>query len=301
MAIHKKAETSTRQVAKPRTRQPEPVEDYAQPQYAAQPRQTVVTPNYGVQQPGNPLNVFMIALLVGAAFIIGTLYSRVKTLEGGTVATGNTVAAGNTGGTVANNAGTGGAIQPTAAPAAGNGLRATTVDPVTDDDHVRGSKDAPIVLIEYSDIECPFCQRFHPTMKQIKEEYGDKVAWVYRHFPLSSIHPRAQKAAEATECVAELGGEEKFWTYLDGLIAGSDLSDTGLATAAQQIGVNQAAFTTCLSSGKYAQKVSQQMASGERAGVTGTPGTVLVAGGQTQLVPGAYPYDQLKTIIDATQ
>src|SRR5690606_13816032 len=122
-----------------------------------------------------------------------------------------------------------------------------------------------------------------------------------RHFPLSSIHPRAQKAAEATECVAELGGSEKFWTYLDTLIAGTDLSDTGLATEAQKLGINQSAFTTCLSSGKYASKVSQQMATGESAGVTGTPGSVLIAGGKTQLIPGAYPYDQLKAIIDATQ
>lgn len=87
---------------------------------------------------------------------------------------------------------------------------------VSTDDHLRGNKDARLVLIEYSDYECPFCQQFHPSMTQLMSEYGDKIGWVYRHYPLS-FHPSAQKAAEASECVAKLTDDETFWEYSDAL------------------------------------------------------------------------------------
>ena len=85
---------------------------------------------------------------------------------------------------------------------------------VDSDDHIIGNPNAKIVLVEYSDFECPFCQRFHPTMQQIMEEYGDDVAWVYRHFPLS-FHPNARPAAITSECVAKLGGNNAFWKFAD--------------------------------------------------------------------------------------
>lgn len=87
---------------------------------------------------------------------------------------------------------------------------------VTDVDHFRGNKDARLVLVEYSDYECPFCQQFHPSMTQLMDEYGDKIGWVYRHYPLS-FHPSAQKAAEAAECVTQLTDNETFWEYTDAL------------------------------------------------------------------------------------
>lgn len=83
-------------------------------------------------------------------------------------------------------------------------------------EHYRGAANAKIVLVEYSDFECPFCQRFHPTMVQLLEEYPQDVAWVYRHYPLS-FHPSAQKAAEASECVAKLADNETFWSFADSL------------------------------------------------------------------------------------
>lgn len=88
---------------------------------------------------------------------------------------------------------------------------------VTAADHIKGSINAPVKIVEYSDLECPFCKMFHATLQEIisDPEYKDKVAWVYRHFPLTQLHSKAPKEAEATECAAEVGGNEGFWKFVD--------------------------------------------------------------------------------------
>ena len=86
--------------------------------------------------------------------------------------------------------------------------------PITAEDHFNGDINAPIKIVEYSDIDCPFCKRFHTTLEQVKALYGDKVVWVYRHFPIPQLHPDSINKSHATECVAELGGNDKFWQYL---------------------------------------------------------------------------------------
>src|SRR3989338_8105483 len=88
---------------------------------------------------------------------------------------------------------------------------------ITDSDHIRGLSSAPVKVIEFSDTECPFCKMFHGTMKQAMDEYGKdgRIAWVYRHFPIDSLHSKARKEAEALECAGELGGNEGFWKYVD--------------------------------------------------------------------------------------
>src|SRR6185436_7093141 len=85
------------------------------------------------------------------------------------------------------------------------------MEPVTEKDHILGNPNAEVIMVEYSDLECPFCKEFHSTLRRVMNEYGKdgKVAWVYRHFPIDSLHPKARKEAEATECAAELGGESK--------------------------------------------------------------------------------------------
>lgn len=192
---------------------------------------------------------------------------------------------------------------------------AVEVASVSSTDHLRGDKDADIVLIEYSDLECPYCKIYHETMKQLFAEYGKtgQVAWVYRHFPLSygetALHKQAAKEAEATECAYELGGNDAFWKITDSIYSttksndGLDLST--LPTLAEAAGVDKTKFVACLDSGKYAAKVKESYEEGLKAGASGTPYTVIRYKGQNiPLVDeqgrglGALPYDVFKKVID---
>lgn len=94
------------------------------------------------------------------------------------------------------------------------------INPVDEDDHIRGDLDAEIVLVEYSDFLCPFCGQFHDTMKQIVDTYeADQVAWVYRQFPIPQLHPEAPRYSQASECIADIEGNEAFWDYADEVFA----------------------------------------------------------------------------------
>lgn len=231
----------------------------------------------------------VVGLLVVAAFLIGSLWTKVQLLEG-SLSSEKQIAGGGDGG--------GGAP---AVPPAGK----ADVAPVSDSDHVRGNRSARIALIEYSDLECPFCKRFHPTAQQVVDEYDDRVMWVYRHFPLDNIHSKARKEAEATECAAQLGGEDGFWDFVDKIYEvtpsnnGLDL-DT-LPDLAAGIGLDRGAFQNCLDSGKFTQLVEDNYQSGIKAGITGTPGNILLdtETGETRVLPGAVPFEQLKSAIDA--
>jgi protein-disulfide isomerase len=186
------------------------------------------------------------------------------------------------------------------APTAPTPAPAADVPEVTGDDHVRGNPNAKVTVVEYSDIECPFCKRHHPTLVQLLDLYGDDVNWVYRHFPLSSIHPNAQKAAEATECVASLK-KDAFWPYLDALIAAPALGEDAYVTAAKAQGVNEAAFRDCLTSGKFAQLVTDQQNGGAGAGVQGTPANFIIDNdsGDAVTIDGAAPLSNFQSAIDA--
>jgi protein-disulfide isomerase len=164
---------------------------------------------------------------------------------------------------------------------------------VNDGDYIRGNEDAKITIVEFSDFECPFCSRFHPTLQQAMGEYGDDVRWVYKHFPLDSIHPQARPAAEASECAGEQG---KFWEYSDELFANqASLGDAYFKQLASQQGLNTSKFNDCLASGKYADKVEADYQAGIAAGVRGTP-TSFING---QEINGAQPYASVKAAIDS--
>lgn len=173
---------------------------------------------------------------------------------------------------------------------------------VTDEDYYKGDKDAEITIVEFSDFECPFCKRFHPTMQQVVDEYGGKVKWVYRHFPLTSIHPKAPKEAEAAECAGELGGNDGFWAFTDKLFevtpANNGLDLAQLPIIAQQVGLNKKKFETCLNSGKYAAKVQQQANQATKAGARGTPYSIIISGDTHIPLNGALPFEQVKSTID---
>ncbi|MEQ1849091.1 MAG: thioredoxin domain-containing protein [Candidatus Peribacteraceae bacterium] len=102
-------------------------------------------------------------------------------------------------------------------PSAAGVEQPASVPELTSDDHVRGNRKADIAVFEYSDFQCPFCTRVHGTYKQIIDHYGDQVMWVYRHFPLTSIHPDAVPYSKGSECAAKLGGEDAFWSFTDEL------------------------------------------------------------------------------------
>jgi protein-disulfide isomerase len=92
---------------------------------------------------------------------------------------------------------------------------ATKMRPVSADDHILGDINSEIIIVEYSDLDCPFCKVFHSTMHQVIEKSQGKVAWVYRHYPIPQLHPNAPKKAEEAECAWEMGGNDGFWKYAD--------------------------------------------------------------------------------------
>src|SRR3989344_990390 len=175
---------------------------------------------------------------------------------------------------------------------------------VTERDHIIGSREASLVIVEYSDTECPFCKTFHNTMHQIVRDYDKEVAWVYRHFPIAQLHTRAAKEAEATECANELGGNQAFWNYLDKLFATTNSNDSlnpnELPKIATAVGLDETAFNTCLSSGRYAELVQKSVAEAIKAGALGTPYSVIITkNGQKMLINGAEPIAMVKAKIDA--
>lgn len=184
--------------------------------------------------------------------------------------------------------------------------------PISASDHVKGNLDtAEVVIVDYSDLECPYCKLLHNTFAQIYKEHEKtgKVAWVYRHFPIS-IHQKSIKEAEAAECAAELGGNDAFWDFID-IVFEITPSNDGLDLAklpdiAKQVGVDQAGFKSCLDSGKYTEKIKDSYTNSLKlVGVEATPFSALVVRGK--VIPlvdengdglGAIPYSTMKALVD---
>ncbi|PJE64540.1 MAG: disulfide bond formation protein DsbA [Candidatus Ryanbacteria bacterium CG10_big_fil_rev_8_21_14_0_10_43_42] len=176
--------------------------------------------------------------------------------------------------------------------------------PITSEDHIRGNPNAQVIIVEYSDYECPFCKGFHLTMQRIVDEYGDKVAWVYRHFPLDSIHSKARSEALAAECAAELGGNDAFWKFTDRffeLTPSNNQTDTAtvLPQIAREIGLNEPQFASCLTSGRYDDHIQANLDNGIATGGNGTPWSIVVTkSGKKYPLSGAQPYASVKQFID---
>lgn len=170
---------------------------------------------------------------------------------------------------------------------------------INKDDWMRGDKKAKLTIVEFSDIDCPYCVKFHETMQKLNDEYKGKINWVYKHFPLTSLHPNAFKKAEATECVGDLGGNDKFWPFLDKLVTDKTLTMDKLSEVAATLGVKADKFQECLDSGKFTEKVQDQADQAVKAGGRGTPYSVIVFEDQKIPINGALPYEQVKAQIDA--
>lgn len=180
----------------------------------------------------------------------------------------------------------------------------TVVRPVDETDYVRGNPNAPIMVIEYSDYDCPFCKSFHDTMNRVMEEHGvtGKVGWVYRQFPLAQLHPNAPRISEAAYCVGDLGDDIAYWKFSDSIFKERETNEptnmSRLPEFAEAAGVNRAEFTSCLESGKFTSAVEDSIAEGVAAGAGGTPYSIVVVGDQQAVINGAQPYAVVKQIID---
>lgn len=176
--------------------------------------------------------------------------------------------------------------------------------PVDNTDAIRGNPMAPIVVVEYSDYDCPFCKDFNDTMNRIMKDYGvtGKVAWIYRQLPISQLHPNAPKISEAALCVKSLGGNDAFWKFSDTVFnerADTEKTNmTRLPEYAEKAGIKRADFTTCFSGNTFKDAVTTSIAEGTAAGAQGTPYSIVVVGDQQAVINGAQPYAVVKQIID---
>ncbi len=179
--------------------------------------------------------------------------------------------------------------------------------PITSDDHIRGNTSAPLIMVVYSDLECPYCKVFHQTMLQLMNQYGSqgKLAWVYRNFPIASLHSKAQNEAVASECANLLGGNDIYWKYVDDVFAttnsNNSLDPVFLPKFATELGLNTPAFNECMQSGKFTKKIADSIAEAATVGARGTPFGILIntKTGEKTAIPGAEPIEMVQQLIDS--
>lgn len=172
-------------------------------------------------------------------------------------------------------------------------------------DYILGNPNAPVKVVEYSDLECPFCKTFQATMHQVMNYYGQsgQVAWVFREFPLASLHSKAPQEANAAECAGALGGNNVFWQYVDKIYEitpssnGLDLAQ--LPVIAKELGLDTVKFNQCLQNGTYAKKIEANYSEAIAAGGQGTPYILIMSNGDALPLSGAQPYDSMRAAIDA--
>jgi protein-disulfide isomerase len=165
--------------------------------------------------------------------------------------------------------------------------------PVTPRDHIRGPDNAPVTLVEYGDYECPHCGAAHPIVKLVLEHFGKKIRFVFRHFPLSQVHPNAEPAAESAEFA---GAHGRFWDMHDGLYENQDQLGLPLLFAlAGALGLSEASLREALVNGSYAEKVKSDFLGGARSGVNGTP-SFFINGRRHD---GSYAYADLVAAVEA--
>lgn len=241
---------------------------------------------------GGSANLLPYSILIAALILGGSIVWSANTLS--TSLNGLEISNSNTGGTT---------LPPAVVPDTTDPTPTTiNVDELVGDSATLGNANAPVTIIEFSDFQCPFCQRFvSDAYPQIKSEYVDtgKVKIVFKHFPLS-FHPYAQKASEAAECARELGGDDKFWMLHDKMFANQSAIDVpDLKRYAKEAGLNESQFNACLDNGDTAAKVQADYTQGTSIGVSGTPSFVIGSGENGTPLVGALPFASFKSAIDA--
>jgi protein-disulfide isomerase len=155
----------------------------------------------------------------------------------------------------------------------------------------KGLSQAPVVIVEFSDFQCPYCRKALSELEKVLTAYPKEVRLVYRHFPIDRLHPQARLAAQAAECA---GAKGRFWEYHDRLFNQADLSLQKLKELAQGLGLDLASFEQCLTNEWTRTRVAQDVEAGTRAGVSGTP-TFFING---RRLVGAQPFEAFKTVIE---
>jgi protein-disulfide isomerase len=165
--------------------------------------------------------------------------------------------------------------------------------PVTPADHIQGDQQAPVMLVEYGDYECPHCGHAYPIVKQVQKHFGKRLGFVFRNFPLSEMHPNAEPAAEAAEFAAAQG---RFWEMHDGIFENQDaLGLPLLLELAEKLGISTQALDHALDDGEYAPRVKEDFLGGVRSGVNGTP-TFFI---NNHRHDGPFEFEDLVEAIDA--
>lgn len=178
------------------------------------------------------------------------------------------------------------------------------VRPVDKNDHIKGNPNAPIIIVEYSDFNCPFCKNFHETMNAVMDTYGanGKVAWVYRQFPLEQLYPNSPKIAQASECVALLAGNDAFWKFSDRVFGEREVNEqtdmTRLTEFAVASGASKTAYNSCMEYNRTKAAVDEDFKDGVNAGAKGTPYSLVLVGGQKGVINGAQPFEYIKSVLD---
>ena len=181
------------------------------------------------------------------------------------------------------------------------------MNPITSDDHILGNPNAPVKIVEYSDFECPACKLFQTIMMRVMDDYGKsgKVAWVYRQFPIGLLHPlNARKEAVASECAAELGGNDAFWKFVNRFFEISLSNDetdikSAIPRVAREIGLDEKQFMSCLASGKYDAHIQEDIDNANETGGRGTPWSIVVGeNGKKYPLSGVWPETAIKQLID---
>src|SRR3989344_3678796 len=177
------------------------------------------------------------------------------------------------------------------------------VRPVGANDHILGNPAAPVMIVEYSDFDCEFCKDFHNTLHQVIANAGanGKVAWVFRNFPLSEIHPNALAHAPAGGCVASTAGNDAFWKFSNALFTNQPVDPSSYGTLASSIGISGDAFATCYSTASTTldARIAADRQNALDVGAQGTPYSLIIVADKPPVVMvGAYSYDAVRQLVD---